>query len=68
MKIETKYSLEQSVWLISNNKISEGSVDGITIDVTRHELSIKYMVKPVRLCKESELFASKADLINSLLG
>jgi|GEM_PF-4626366 len=66
MKIETKYSRNQSVWLIFDDKIRECSIDEIIIHVTRFELLTKYMLKPVRLCYESELFASKADLINSL--
>jgi len=71
MKIETKYSLGQPVWLIIDNKIREGSVNGITIDVTVAGSEIKYRARanmrdPLQMCYESELFASKADLINSL--
>ena len=71
MKIETKYSLNQSVWLIFDGKISEGSVDEIIIYVTVAGSEIKYMARanmndPLQLCHESELFASKADLIKSL--
>jgi len=73
MKIERKYNLGQSVWLIFDNKIRECLIKEIIIYVTVAGSEIKYMARanmndPLQLCHESELFASKADLLNSLLG
>jgi len=72
MKIETKYNLGHKVWLIFDSKIRECSIDEIIIYVTVAGKKTKYMARAnmmdtLQLFYENDLFASKKELINSLL-
>ena len=71
MRIEIKYSINQEVWFISNNKICNGKIDGITVVVDKEIKSrTTYIIREnlnvgtTRLGED--LFETKEKLIKSL--
>ena len=73
MKIETKYNLEDTVWVMHENKVESGMVAGLdaTISPMNSALSITYIIHYLpktgaRKCAEYELYPSKEELLKSL--
>ena len=72
MKIETKYDIGQEVWLLDNNHIYQGTVDGINIAIGK-EISSVYTVRIRNISgswtiqrKEEFVFPTKEELLKSL--
>jgi hypothetical protein len=67
MTIETKYNVGQKVHILHRNTVREETVHGITIHVSnRNKLDVMYDIRYMQDVNESELFPTKADLLNSL--
>lgn len=74
MKIETKYDINQKVWFIDNNAVTNLSISEINITIKSKKPSIRYtIVRPIgnngiiEIKKdEFQIFATKEELIDSL--
>ena len=79
MTIETKYDIKEKVWVLSQNKVLQGFIEGITVNYyyglnnTTIEECIFYLVHNeanVRISQnsfsEKKVFTSKEELIKSL--
>ena len=74
MKIETKYNINQEVWFIEDNKVKNEEILKLTFTKDGSNESVFYYFKEKsmntsnweRSRKESEVFATKEELINSL--
>lgn len=73
MRIETKYNINQEVWFIEDNKVKNEEILKLTFTKDGSNESILYYFKEKsnavpweRFRKESEVFATKEELINSL--
>lgn len=79
MKIETKFNVNDPVWVIHKNKAENTKIESIKVDTYKlGDVKIQYCVNvdPLRnesgyhfipaLYYENEMFTSKEELINSL--
>jgi len=77
MEIKTKYNLHDTVYLMHNNEIIEGKIEGIDYTTRMAEnLRIKYLIsyKPpskfasasIEDVREYSIFPSKEELLKSL--
>ena len=78
MRIETKYNINQDVWFIEKGKVVEDTILKIEYNINnKSEEEIKYQFKDsdvlnsfygtkYRIFNESQVFATKEELINSL--
>lgn len=67
MTIETKYNVGESVWLINENRVRQRPIFTIVIRVLDGKAKKEYFLEDVKGCYcESELFATKEELLNSL--
>lgn len=68
MKVTTKYSLEDMVWYMSQNRPQCGKVTYVYIRVTaKNQYSISYHVNHDSTnWDEDRLFSSKKELLNTL--
>ena len=67
MQIETKYNINDEVWFINNNKVKNLSIMAIMTFFEKNTLTIEYGLNSyIGKFKESDLFATKEDLIKSL--
>jgi len=70
MTITTKYSLDDTVWLMHKNRATTRKVISVTVfqhvNVERADVGIKYGLIDLENVFESELFASKDELLSAL--
>lgn len=72
MKIETRFNIDDRVWVISNNQVKEGYINEITFKcksvVRENEILYNVVVGPSLSCTrtEGQVFASKGELLKSL--
>lgn len=68
MKVTTKYSLEDIVWYMSQNRPQCGKVTYVYIRVTaKNQYSISYQINHESTkWEEDRLFGSKMELLNTL--
>lgn len=73
MKIETKYSVNDNVWIYLNGKVVEASVYKVDISIYESYTTTHYMVNvgsvgsiKFEMVKEELVFANKQSLIDSL--
>lgn len=68
MRIDTAFNMNESVWLISDDKIKQSSINEITITYSRDgSQKISYKIdNSDKEYSEDSLFKNKNSLINSL--
>ena len=70
MKVETKYSTNQKVYFIHENRIKSGEIAVIDIHLVAYDNSIRITYKIFNYqnntFNESEIFSSKEELLNYL--
>ena len=73
MKIETKYSVNDTVWFYLNGKAVEAPIYRVDVEVYENSTNVRYMVNvgttagiKFELVKEELVFADKQSLIDSL--
>ena len=68
MELESKYSIGDKVWMITDNKIDTFEIQGVMINVTSPEnVNITYQFgDSVFGYPENKLFPSKEELLKSL--
>ena len=68
MEISTKYNLNDTVWVVSDNKVIQKLVTMYKIKVDNtHNVKVTYQLNHVDIdVDESKLFASKEELLKSL--
>ena len=70
MKVETKYSTNQKVYFIHENRIKSGEIAVIDIHLVAYDNSISITYKIFNYknntFNESEIFSSKEELLNYL--
>lgn len=73
MKIETKYSVNDNVWIYLNGKVVEAPIYKVDIGVYESYTTIQYMVNvgsvgsiKFEMVKEELVFTNKQSLIDSL--
>mgnify|MGYP004643222565 FL=1 len=72
MKIETRFNIDDRVWVIFNNQVKEGYINEITFKcksvVRENEILYNVVVGPSLSCTrtEGQVFASKEELLKSL--
>lgn len=67
MKIETKYNVGNTVYLINNNKVDSSFVDNITITIWGDKVYEKYSLNSRKdWFDASQLFPTKEELLKSL--
>jgi hypothetical protein len=70
MKVETKYSINQKVYFLHENRIKSGEIAVIEIHLVAYDNSISITYKIFNYqnntFNESEIFSSKEELLNYL--
>ncbi len=72
MKIETRFNIDDRVWVIFNNQVKEGYINEITfkckLEIRENEILYNVVVGPSLSCTrtEGQVFASKEELLKSL--
>lgn len=68
MEISTKYNLNDTVWMVSDNKVIQKLVTMYKINVDNaHNVKVTYQLNHMDdNVDESKLFASKEELLKSL--
>ena len=72
MDIKTKYDIGQSVFFMDNNKVQEGTIDRIHIEVRYNggkdnKVRISYsLFTTSKFYEDKELFPTKEELLKSL--
>lgn len=72
MKIETRFNIDDRVWVISNNQVKVGYINEITFKcksvVRENEILYNVVVGTSLSCTrtEGQVFASKEELLKSL--
>jgi len=73
MEIKTKLDVDQNAYFMQDNKIQTKAIKHIQINVSldaflNTEVNVKYTVNEnsITMLYESEVFATKQDLLNSL--
>jgi hypothetical protein len=73
MKIETKYSVNDTVWFYLNGKAVEAPVYKVDVEVYENSTNVRYMVNvgtsagiKFEMVKEEFVFVNKQSLVDSL--
>lgn len=68
MKINTKYSISDTVWFIKNNEVVRAKVSNVYVTINNNEdMSVIYeLYNHNERFKESDLFINKEELLKSL--
>jgi len=68
MEVNTKYDLEDKVWVVNNNKVEKQTVTGIVVFHTEYNIEIEYELNSVSniYIPEHLLFKTKEELLKSL--
>jgi len=67
LKVSTKFDIGDKVWYISDNKVNENDITGVSISVDNNELvNVDYTLHFNDKVSENLLFLTKEELIKSL--
>lgn len=66
MKIETKYSIGDNVWLMCENKARLKTITNIDIHISCTKVKTEYTVDGTKCYCEADLFTTKDELLQSL--
>jgi hypothetical protein len=68
MKIETKFSLGETVWFMKDNKAISGDIKGVNYtENTDRKITVSYYIASFPyVIYENRLFATKQELLDSL--
>jgi hypothetical protein len=67
LKVSTKFDIGDKVWYISDNKVNENDITGVSISVDNNELvNVDYTLHFNDKVSENLLFSTKEELIKSL--
>lgn len=72
MKVETRFNIQDAVWIISDNQVKRGHISEITFKcksiVGENEIIYSVVISPSISCTRTEghVFASKEELLKSL--
>lgn len=77
MKVETKFNIGDTIYFMNKNKVVEGTVLSISINITNNDAVFKYKVDmkrdekytnyhPAKYIYEEDAYADKESLLNAL--
>ncbi len=66
MKVNTKFNINETVWVVSDNKVIQQKVRGIEISVEKKVITITYSLLDDSKYTETELYKTKEELIDAL--
>ena len=66
MKIETKFNIGDKVYYMYDNNICKGTVDHLSISITRGSNTINYFIS-TNWYKEKDVYKTKDDIIEKLI-
>lgn len=68
MDINVKYSIDDEVYIINNNKVYKDYVCNILYKITKKGNTVEYKLSHMKdtVYKEEELFSTKEELLESL--
>lgn len=66
MEVNTKFNINDIVWVVSDNKVIQQKVRGIEISVEKKVITITYSLLDDSKYTETELYKTKQELIDAL--
>ena len=66
MEVYSKYNINDTVWVVSRNKVIQQKIQGIEITATNHMREIEYTFIGGGKLPEDKVFKTKQKLIDSL--
>ena len=66
MEVNTKFNINETVWVVSDNKVIQQKVRGIEISVEKKVITITYSLSDDSKYTETELYKTKQELIDAL--
>lgn len=66
MEVNTKFNINDIVWVVSDNKVIQQKVRGIEISVEKKVITITYSLLNDNTYTETELYKTKQELIDAL--
>lgn len=66
MEVYSKYNINDTVWVVSRNKVIQQKIQGIEITATTHMREIEYTFIGGGKLPEDRVFKTKQELIDSL--
>ena len=66
MEVNTKFNINETVWVVSDNKVIQQKVRGIEISVEKKVITITYSLLDDSKYTETELYKTKQELIDAL--
>lgn len=66
MEVNSKYNINDTVWVVNKNKVIQQKVKGIEITAYKDKTEIEYTFIGDSKLPEDRVFKTKEELINSL--
>jgi hypothetical protein len=66
MEVNTKFNINDTVWVVCDNKVIQQKVIGIEISVEKKVITITYSLLDDSKYTETELYKTKQELIDAL--
>lgn len=66
MEVNSKYNINDNVWVVNKNKVIQQKVKGIEITAYTHKTEIEYTFIGDNKLPEDKVFKTKQELIDSL--
>ena len=66
MEVNSKYNINDTVWVVSRNKVIQQKIQGIEITATNHMREIEYTFMGDGKLPDDKVFKTKEELIDSL--
>ena len=66
MEVNSKYNINDVVWIVNKNKVIQQKIQGIEITATTHMRDIEYTFIGGGKLPEDRVFKTKQELIDSL--
>jgi hypothetical protein len=68
MEIKTKYSIDQEVWFMKENKVQSAIIDKVDVERWKsgHQIERYGLNEPIGLRYGADLYESKEELLNAL--
>lgn len=66
MEVKTKLNIGQKAFFMKSSQVKSGSVERINVDVAKTHIHISYVIDNYFNLNESDVHASKEDLLKTL--
>lgn len=66
MEVDSKYNINDTVWIVNRNKVIQQKIEGIEITVYKDKTEIEYTFIGGGKLPEDRVFKTKQELIDTL--